>query len=621
MPKAHPSIARLVIATVLGVTTLATAAMGGLSYLSSRAEQLGQLREQAVIEADQLAASLSLSVWNLDDAQAISAIRSTMQNQAICAVQLRANDMNIAYNRDDRWQPIRVSGPIPDDGLIVVPRQISHDNHLMGTLRLIATPQFVEEELAHQLKTLFIRIAILDLLLVLILSALLWRIVIKPLKRIEHYAHAVSTGDASQATLHTLGFHGELESLRLSIQNMVQLLENRFKELGIARDQAEAASKAKDRFLAATSHELRTPLTPALLLSSSLVNDPSVPPEVREDLQTIHQSIEIEKRLVSDLLDFAAVSSGKLTLRPRDVDLHDIIGSTIAMLRNTREAKHISLTIALSAKTSVVHADPGRLQQVFTNILSNAIKFTPENGSIQVSSSTPASGGIDFRVQDSGRGIAPEVLPRLFAPFEQGGRSTTSSFGGLGLGLAISKAIIEGHGGTLTIASEGPDRGATVSLHLPVTQSAQMPPVRSPTPPATLHTAEARPMNLLVVEDHIPTLQSLRRLLTADGHHVCIASTMAQALAAAERESFHLLLSDIGLPDGSCTDIMRALRDSKGLRGIAISGYGADIDQHASLQAGFIAHLNKPINVDTLRSSLAIAAGQDAHHPLRSDDN
>jgi PAS domain S-box-containing protein len=361
-----------------------------------------------------------------------------------------------------------------------------------------------------------------------------------------------------------------------------------------ARAEAERANRSKDDFLAVVSHELRTPLTPVLLTASILESDPHVPARVRADVQTIRRNVEMEARLIDDLLDLTRITRGKLKLEPHVIDLHEIIHRAIEIC--CRDAK-LRLIVQLEASRRHVRADPGRVQQVLWNLLNNARKFTPDGGTVTINSSNPDDNLIVVEIVDTGIGIAPEKLSKLFNAFEQGDSAEARRAGGLGLGLAISRALMEAHGGALTVASAGVGTGATFSISFGTV---------SPEPPRRSegnggHAPRAHePLRVLVVEDDVATLRAIEKLLAMGRHRVIPATTVASALEAAAREPLDLVISDLGLPDGLGYDLMRQLTQLHGVRGIALSGYGMSSDVEKSLAAGFVEHLVKPIDAATL---------------------
>jgi signal transduction histidine kinase/ActR/RegA family two-component response regulator len=367
-----------------------------------------------------------------------------------------------------------------------------------------------------------------------------------------------------------------------------------------AAQRAEEASRAKDTFLAALSHELRTPLTPALLTIAALEEDSTVAAKVREQLAVAGRNIRLEARLIDDLLDLTRVSHGKLTVQQVIADLHELLRHAEETVRDDAATKRISIQVALDAGEHFVRGDPARLQQVFWNLLKNAVKFTPADGTVTVRSFNPSSGQIALTVQDTGIGIPPEKLERIFRAFDQGGIEARHGFGGLGLGLTISKALVELHGGALRVQSDGRGSGATFSVELATTPSG---PVTSPLSREGMPSMP-RPRRILVVEDHEPTLLAMTRLLERDGHTVFSAGTVCEALARAASCRFDIVISDLGLPDGTGTELMREIRRLHGCPGIAVSGYGMESDQRMSAEAGFSKHLVKPVDVWQLREAL-----------------
>ncbi|MEO7798042.1 MAG: PAS domain S-box protein, partial [Opitutaceae bacterium] len=387
--------------------------------------------------------------------------------------------------------------------------------------------------------------------------------------------------------------------------------------LKVAQSAAERGSRAKDDFLAALSHELRTPLTPVLMAAAALREDERLPADAREQLGMIERNIALEARLIDDLLDLTKISHGKLQLRAELCDTHSLIGLAIEIVRKDAQEKEISIERVFAAQHSGLLADPARFQQVIWNLLRNAVKFTPRGGSISIRTSeekTPEGARwLRIEVVDSGIGIDPAVLDRIFLPFDQGGLVGDHRFGGIGLGLAIARAVVDRHGGRISAHSAGTDRGSTFVVELPGAVEPQSGLAVSipPFPPGASVTDPQRPkipitpMRLLVVEDHSSTLQTLAALLKRDGHQVVTAPTCTEALVAAAAHPFDLVISDLGLPDGTGIELMEKLRATYGLRGIALSGYGMAEDLVRSSAAGFVIHLVKPVRIADLRSALA----------------
>ncbi len=375
-------------------------------------------------------------------------------------------------------------------------------------------------------------------------------------------------------------------------------------DLKMAQGRAEEANRAKDAFLAALSHELRTPLTPVLMTAATLRHDDRLPDDVQEQLEMVERNIALEARLIDDLLDVTSITQGKLQLRTQPCDAHALIRLAIEIVRQNAEEKEIALTCDFQAKLTQVNADPARFQQVIWNLLRNAVKFTPRQGQIAVKT-TDDGDHLQIEVTDSGIGIEPGLLDQIFTPFEQGGLTGDHRFGGMGLGLAIARAIMQVHRGTIHAHSPGPGCGATFIVEIPATEpsSGSSPMVNGRSADAV--DIEKTPLRLLLVEDHDSTLLVLTKLLSRDGHQVVPVASATAALAAASHETFDLVISDIGLPDATGHELMQKLRTQYGLRGIALSGYGMEEDMARSRDAGFILHLIKPVDFARLRQALA----------------
>ena len=369
----------------------------------------------------------------------------------------------------------------------------------------------------------------------------------------------------------------------------------------------EAANRTKDHFLAMLSHELRTPLTPVISVLEALEIEPAQTQEVRSALAMIRRNVELETQLIDDLLDFTRIAKDKLQLRFTPGDAHAAISDVVEMCRAEVESRKLQVHLNLRANAHYVAADAAKFQQIIWNLLKNAIKFTPEDGEIAISSSNPSPEVLTISVRDTGIGMEPEVMQRIFDPFEQGNRSFERRFGGLGLGLAISKSLAQAHGGTLTAQSAGGNRGSTFVLSMQTISPAEGLDV----PAKTTGESFRRGLRILLVDDHEDTCTALEKLLVRRGHLVAATHNMRSAMEAAVRNQFDLLISDIALPDGNGMELMMQVRAISKIPGIAISGFGNTGDIEKSLQAGFAEHLIKPVKLDTLEAAIerAIATG------------
>ena len=365
-----------------------------------------------------------------------------------------------------------------------------------------------------------------------------------------------------------------------------------YKSAQKARAESERANRAKDSFLAMLSHELRTPLTPVLTSVHALESADDLPDELRSSLQMIRRNVELEARLIDDLLDLTRISKGKVQLNVEEVDAHVLLRSALEICQADIEKKNLALQTEFTAEKATLQADPARLQQIFWNLIKNSVKFTPAGGRLEVHTEN-RDDELRVAISDSGIGIDEEILPKIFNAFEQGART---QFGGLGLGLAISKALVETHHGQLIAESGGRDKGATFTAVFPL--SATTGDAKRDASPAV--PAPHKAMRVLLVEDHEDTNRSLTQLLRRRGYYVQPAHSVQTALEAAAQEQFDVLISDIGLPDGSGIDLMEKLKDHRPIFGIALTGFGMEDDLRKSHEVGFNHHLVKPVDLNRL---------------------
>jgi PAS domain S-box-containing protein len=376
----------------------------------------------------------------------------------------------------------------------------------------------------------------------------------------------------------------------------------------LARAQAEQANRAKDKFLAVLSHELRTPLSPVVMTIPAIESDAELPEKFREDMAMIRRNIELEVKLIEDLLDLSRIATGKLSLQTQSVNVHDLLRHVVQSSAIDAVNKRLALTESYRATNDRISGDPARLQQVFWNLIRNAIKFTPDGGRVWIRTADSADGSrLIVEVEDSGVGIAPDVLPRVFDAFEQGEARVTRQFGGLGLGLAISKAVVEMHGGAIRADSPGRGEGATFRVELKTAPSEKTAAVSGGLSPAERPQSERR--RILLVEDHPDTSRTMSRLLKSFGFAVRTAENVSMALQILDGEPFDVVVSDIGLPDATGYELMREVRRRHNIKGVALSGYGMEEDIRKSHDAGFSEHLVKPIDIGQLQVVLKRVIG------------
>jgi len=401
---------------------------------------------------------------------------------------------------------------------------------------------------------------------------------------------------------------------RAAAESSEQRYRQMASEMKQLKELAESANAAKDRFLSVLSHELRTPLTPILSTVQSLESQPNLSDEAKASLEMIRRNVELEAQLIDDLLDLTRIEHGKMAIDLQAVHLPEAVRRVRKLVESEFNARGLELRLELHESRPWVRADSARLQQVLWNLVKNAMKFTPAGGIVNVRSCTATEPGgerVILEVSDTGIGIDADLLPRIFDAFEQGERSTSPRNDGLGLGLAISRSLMKMQGGELTARSQGKGKGATFK--------AAFVPAEAPTtviaPAAQPAIENSKPLCILLVDDHEDTARAMGRLLEHLGHKVTLADSVAGALDAFAARKFDVLVSDIGLPDGSGLDLMRQLRQTHAVRGIALSGFGMEEDLQKSREAGFARHLTKPVSFERLEAAIRELTNGDPKDP------
>jgi PAS domain S-box-containing protein len=385
-----------------------------------------------------------------------------------------------------------------------------------------------------------------------------------------------------------------------------------FRSAQAAAQAAEEASRTKDEFLATVSHELRTPLN-AILGWATLLKNRITEPTIAKPIQVIHRNAEAQVRIIEDILDVSRVVTGKFRIEPKQVDLVEVARQAVEVVRPSALGKSVSLEVDFEHETCPLVADGERMQQVIWNLLSNSIKFTPSGGAVLLSVHQVGSHVI-LDVSDTGRGIEPSFLPYVFDRFRQADPSATRQQGGLGLGLALVRHIVELHGGTVRAASDGPDRGATFAIELPIRALSQPPAERRVLPP--LGTGQPAPsaslneVRVLVVDDEVDAREVIASVLESRGARVVSAASSAEAMTALERFTPQVILSDIAMPGEDGLAFIRKLREVPRLKDIpalAFTAYARPEDRARVMDAGFNGHLAKPLGPDALVQAIAKA--------------
>ncbi len=383
-----------------------------------------------------------------------------------------------------------------------------------------------------------------------------------------------------------------------------------------ARAHAEAANRAKERFFATLSHELRTPLTPILAVVTAMLDDAETPEPLRPVLEMFRRNISLEARLIDDLLDLTRIRTGQFYLERELIDAHALIHHVVEICReDLRAGAFASTLISVPGNTICLPILPGssRSSGTCSRTRSSSVlraALSPSDRAIPTEMNRVREGArLILEISDTGVGIEPELLPRIFDVFEQEAPRPHRGSGGLGLGLLISRSILEQHGGTLAASSGGKDSGATFTVDVPAVVT---PPARDESRDALSHGAIVphRPLTILLVEDNTDTLNYLSKVLTSKGNSVHTASSLDRALRVAREVDFDVLVSDIELPDGTGLELIGTLRSSRAVSGIALSGFGSTSDIEQSKSAGFAEHLTKPVDFKRLEKAIQQAAAR-----------
>jgi signal transduction histidine kinase/DNA-binding response OmpR family regulator len=416
----------------------------------------------------------------------------------------------------------------------------------------------------------------------------------------------------AEAQRHTIELQQEVAERKLAEEERAQML---IREQA-ARAEAEQANRTKDEFLATLSHELRTPLT-AILGWSHLLQTKTLDQENKERaVETIERNARSQSQLIDDLLDVSRIITGKLRIDMRPVELIPIIEAAIDSMRPTAQAKSIKFEVTCDKTATLVSGDSSRLQQIVWNLFSNAVKFTPEGGRVNVCLERSGEHA-QIAISDTGQGIDPRFLPFIFDRFRQADGSTTRKYGGLGLGLAIVRHLVELHGGTINVRSEGVDQGATFTLLLPLKTDYRKPDVGtklSSTQSKDREHSSNRSLildglRILVVDDEADTRELISAVLAQSGAEVMSTGSAAEALATLKLRVADLIITDIGMPEEDGYSLIKKMRrlghQYSQIPVVALTAYAGIEDQTRVLSAGFQMHIAKPIEPDELIAKIA----------------
>ena len=395
-----------------------------------------------------------------------------------------------------------------------------------------------------------------------------------------------------------------------------------------ARARAERETRMKDEFLATLSHELRTPLN-AILGWANLLRATDQPEVVAEGIEVIERNARAQAKIIEDLLDMSRIVSGKVRLEVQRIELDAVIKSAIESVSPMAAAKEIRVATELDPRANFITGDPARLQQVFWNLLTNALKFTPKGGAVRLELER-ADSNVRLRISDTGLGIAPNFLPHVFDRFRQADSSSTRRHGGLGLGLALVKNLVELHGGTVRAESAGENQGAAFTVTLPIAPMDEKLPVETPAPAPLrnkrwpMEMADFTGLRILAVDDELDARELVAHILSECGAAVATAGSCAEALELTRKVRPHLLITDIGMPDEDGYAVLEKIRRLSAEEGgaapaIALTAFARAEDRERALRSGFQVHLSKPFEVSELIETVAKLTGRESSKPAHPE--
>ena len=589
----------MISAAVLG---LAITAFVTWDYYRFRADLQADLSTQAHIVLDNAAAAVTFN--DVDAAvETLGMLEIHPHTQLAC---LYLPNGTLFAERSFRTvtevcPPSAVPGVTFTDNRLFVTERLSRGRDL-GTILTIGIDLDGQRARLRAQGIAMATIVAVGMLMSLLLSSVLQRIIGDPISSLARTAREI--GDRGDYTLRAkAGAEDEIGVLVQSFNQMLDEIESSQRERAELLDREQQANRLKDEFLATLSHELRTPLNAIVGWVHLLRRNQLPPDEVTHALERIDRNAHAQARLVQDLLDVSRITSGKLLLDISEIDLQTVATNAIDACRPAADARQVTLVCNCVGAFPTM-GDPDRLQQVFWNLISNAIRFTPAHGTVTVTLSRHNDTDT-IEVRDTGAGIEPHFLPHMFEPFRQADAASTRAHGGLGIGLTIVRRLTEMHGGTVSVTSDGLGKGAVLTVTLPVRRPAQTTNADAPLRPRVASLADA---NVLVVEDDRDTLDMLTSTLTIAGARPIGAVSVVEAMRALNGEPLDALVSDIAMPGQDGYTLIAMLKEHLGPNmpdaTVALTAFASRADRDRAMAAGFRAHLAKPVNPDVLLQTL-----------------